>query len=157
MVGGFNYTSVEEHSPPSCKGDLSLLWLSCLLVLLLWHSPPSCKGDLSLLWLSCLLVLLLWHSPPSCKGDLSLLWLSCLLVLLLPNNFKLLGFQILTMSVHDKVYSRIVSCTLNLISKLLLGTDHLTSMGGGGYGFFLKNILIPNVAEKNIVILVEGK
>jgi hypothetical protein len=28
---------------------------------------------------------------------------------------------------------------------------------GGGYGFFLKNILIPNVAEKNIVILVEGK
>jgi hypothetical protein len=20
------------------------LWLSCLLVLLLWHSPPSCKG-----------------------------------------------------------------------------------------------------------------
>jgi hypothetical protein len=27
-----------------------------------------------------------------------------------------------------------------------------------GYGFFLKNILpIPNVAEKNILILVEGK
>ena len=30
--------------------------------------------------------------------------------------------------------------------------------GGGGYRFFLKkNILIPNVAEKNILILVEGK
>ena len=28
--------------------------------------------------------------------------------------------------------------------------------GEGGYGFFLKNILIPNVAEKNILILVEG-
>ena len=27
--------------------------------------------------------------------------------------------------------------------------------GGGGYGFFYKNILIPNVAEQNIVILVE--
>jgi hypothetical protein len=28
----------------------------------------------------------------------------------------------------------------------------------GGYGFFYKkNILIPNVAEKNILILVEGK
>jgi hypothetical protein len=36
------------------------------------------------------------------------------------------------------------------------GTDHLTSRGG--YGFFSKkNILIPNVAEKNILILVEGK
>jgi hypothetical protein len=30
--------------------------------------------------------------------------------------------------------------------------------GGGGYVFFLKkNILIPNVAEKNILILVEEK
>jgi hypothetical protein len=29
--------------------------------------------------------------------------------------------------------------------------------GGGGYGFFLKNILIPNVAGKNILILVEEK
>ena len=29
--------------------------------------------------------------------------------------------------------------------------------GGGGYGFFLKNILIPNVAETNILILVEEK
>jgi hypothetical protein len=28
---------------------------------------------------------------------------------------------------------------------------------GGGYDFFLKNILIPNVAEKNILILVEEK
>ena len=28
--------------------------------------------------------------------------------------------------------------------------------GGGGYGFFLKKIIpIPNVAEKNILILVE--
>jgi hypothetical protein len=27
----------------------------------------------------------------------------------------------------------------------------------GGYGFFPKNILIPNVAEKNILILVEEK
>ena len=37
-----------------------------------------------------------------------------------------------------------------------LGTDHLTSRGGG-YVYFLKNILIPNVAEKNILILVEEK
>jgi hypothetical protein len=38
---------------------------------------------------------------------------------------------------------------------LLLGTDHLTSRGGGMV-FFLKKInLIPNVAEKNILILVE--
>jgi hypothetical protein len=30
--------------------------------------------------------------------------------------------------------------------------------GGGGYGFFSKkNILIPNIAEKNILILVEEK
>jgi hypothetical protein len=29
--------------------------------------------------------------------------------------------------------------------------------GGGGYGFFKKYILIPNVAEKNILILVKGK
>ena len=30
--------------------------------------------------------------------------------------------------------------------------------GGGGYGFFSKkNILIPNVVEKNILILVEEK
>jgi hypothetical protein len=28
---------------------------------------------------------------------------------------------------------------------------------GGGYGFFKKNILIPNVAEKIILILVEEK
>ena len=39
---------------------------------------------------------------------------------------------------------------------LLLGTDHLTSRGGGGMVFFLKKKnLIPNVAEKNILILVE--
>ena len=31
------------------------------------------------------------------------------------------------------------------------------NLKGGGYGFFLKNILIPNVAEKNILILVEEK
>ena len=31
-------------------------------------------------------------------------------------------------------------------------------MGGGGLSFFSKkNILIPNVAEKNILILVEEK
>jgi hypothetical protein len=35
--------------------------------------------------------------------------------------------------------------------------DHLTSRGGGGYVFFLKKYLIPNVAEKNILILVEEK
>ena len=29
--------------------------------------------------------------------------------------------------------------------------------GGGGCWFFSKNILIPNVAEKNILILVEDK
>ena len=39
-----------------------------------------------------------------------------------------------------------------------LGNALLTLKGGGGYGFFSKkNILIPNVAEKNILILVEGK
>ena len=38
-----------------------------------------------------------------------------------------------------------------------LGNDHLT-WRGRSYGFFLKkNILIPNVAEKNILILVEEK
>ena len=35
----------------------------------------------------------------------------------------------------------------------MLGTDHLTSKG-----FFLKkNIMIPNAAEKNILILMEEK
>jgi hypothetical protein len=43
----------------------------------------------------------------------------------------------------------------NLESSFPLGTDHLTSRRG--YGFFLKNILIPNVAEKNILILVKEK
>ena len=40
-----------------------------------------------------------------------------------------------------------------------LGNDHLTWKGGGeGLCFFpKKNILIPNVAEKNILILVEEK
>jgi hypothetical protein len=33
----------------------------------------------------------------------------------------------------------------------------LTIFEGRGYGFFLKNILIPNVAEKKILILVEEK
>jgi hypothetical protein len=36
--------------------------------------------------------------------------------------------------------------------------DRPFNLKGGGYGFFLKkNILIPNVAEKNILILVEEK
>jgi hypothetical protein len=40
----------------------------------------------------------------------------------------------------------------------MLGTDHLTCRGGGLCFFFLKkNILIPNVAEKNILILLEEK
>ena len=42
----------------------------------------------------------------------------------------------------------------------LLGTNHLTWRGGGGGGvcfYSKKNILIPNVAEKNILILVEEK
>jgi len=30
-------------------------------------------------------------------------------------------------------------------------------LGGGVYVFFLKNIPIPNVAEKNILILMEEK
>jgi hypothetical protein len=38
-----------------------------------------------------------------------------------------------------------------------LRTDHLTWKGGGVWFFSKKNILIPNVAEKNIVILVEEK
>ena len=39
---------------------------------------------------------------------------------------------------------------------MVLGNDHLTWRGG--YGFFLKKyILIPNVAEKNSLILVEEK
>jgi hypothetical protein len=33
----------------------------------------------------------------------------------------------------------------------------LTSRGWGLWSFSKKNILIPNVAEKNILILVEGK
>ena len=37
-----------------------------------------------------------------------------------------------------------------------LGNDHLTWRGGGMF-FFKKNILIPNIAEKNILILVEEK
>jgi hypothetical protein len=40
----------------------------------------------------------------------------------------------------------------------LLREDHLTWKGGRGLCFFSKkNILIPNVAEKNILILVEEK
>jgi hypothetical protein len=36
--------------------------------------------------------------------------------------------------------------------------DSKLNLGGGGYGFFSKkNILIPNIAEKNILILVEEK
>ena len=46
--------------------------------------------------------------------------------------------------------------TVYLFSKKL-GTDHLTSRGGGGYGFFLNNYSDSNVTEKNILILVEGK
>jgi hypothetical protein len=38
----------------------------------------------------------------------------------------------------------------------VLGTDHLTWRGGLSF-FSKKNILIPNVAEKNILILVEEK
>ena len=40
-----------------------------------------------------------------------------------------------------------------------LETDHLTWRGRGGCMFFFlkKIILIPNVAEKNILILVEEK
>ena len=41
-----------------------------------------------------------------------------------------------------------------------LGNDHLIwkAEGGGGLCFFpKKNILIPNVAENNILILVEDK
>jgi hypothetical protein len=37
------------------------------------------------------------------------------------------------------------------------GPFNLKGVGGGSYGFFLKNILIPKVAEKNILILVEEK
>ena len=39
----------------------------------------------------------------------------------------------------------------------ILGNDHLTWMGGGLWFFSKKNILITNVAEKNILILVEEK
>jgi hypothetical protein len=39
----------------------------------------------------------------------------------------------------------------------LLGNDHLTWRGGGLWFFSKKKILIPNVAEKNILILVEEK
>ena len=49
-----------------------------------------------------------------------------------------------------------ISCD-NFLSNpnAVLRNDHLTSRGWG-YGFFSKkNILIPNVAEKNILILVE--
>ena len=41
---------------------------------------------------------------------------------------------------------------------ILLGNDHLTWRGEGGYVFFFfLNILIPNVAEKNILIFGGGK
>ena len=48
-----------------------------------------------------------------------------------------------------KCYNSFRMCT----SRWLLGTDDLASRGG--YVFFQNNILIPNVAEKNILILVE--
>ena len=44
------------------------------------------------------------------------------------------------------------------INKSVLRERPFNLKGGGGYGFFSKkNILIPNVAEKNILILVEEK
>jgi hypothetical protein len=49
---------------------------------------------------------------------------------------------------------------VSLSQKLLKMSHHFRdrpfNLQGGGYGFFLKkNILIPNVVEKNILILVE--
>ena len=46
-----------------------------------------------------------------------------------------------------------------LLSFPIINIIHTFKGGGeGGYGFFLKkNILIPNVTEKNILILVEEK
>jgi hypothetical protein len=41
--------------------------------------------------------------------------------------------------------------------NLPLGNDHLTWRGGGLCFFSKKNILIPNVAEKNILIFGGGK
>ena len=41
---------------------------------------------------------------------------------------------------------------IQLQEKDYLGTDNLTCRGEGVMVFFLKNILIPNVAEKNILV-----
>jgi hypothetical protein len=41
--------------------------------------------------------------------------------------------------------------------RLLVRERLFNLKGGGGVCFFSKNILIPNVAEKNILILVEEK
>ena len=48
-----------------------------------------------------------------------------------------------------------INLARSLVFCVELGNDHLAWRGG--YGFFWKNILIPNVAEKNILVLVEGK
>ena len=59
--------------------------------------------------------------------------------------------------------SKLFICLILCIFPIILGMDHLSSRGwggGGGGGVWLslkKYILIPNDAEKNILILVEGK
>jgi hypothetical protein len=64
-------------------------------------------------------------------------------------------------SVFYACLSLCLFCYLQCMSILKalqsLGNDHLTWMGGGLCFFSKKNILIPNVTEKNVLILVEEK
>ena len=58
----------------------------------------------------------------------------------------------------EYVYQILCQVNALLLSILQsLGNDHLTWRGGGLWFFSEKNILIPNVAEKNILIVVEEK
>jgi hypothetical protein len=51
-----------------------------------------------------------------------------------------------------------VKGTINFLITSVIRERPFNLKGGEGYGFFLKkNILIPNDAEKNILILVEEK
>jgi hypothetical protein len=63
-------------------------------------------------------------------------------------------------SAHKKYLLHIYATPKRKIKKKWCFSSKGTTiwLEGGGYGFFLKKIiLIPNVAEKNILILVEEK
>jgi hypothetical protein len=63
------------------------------------------------------------------------------------------AFCLLTLKSSEKWRSPLFVATCNFNDQVL----RFSVIGGGGHGFFPKNILIPNVAEKNILILVEEK